>query len=285
MIFGVSQAQELNCTVTVNADQIKAENNQVFITLQNALNEFVNRTSWTGASFKPNEKIDCSMFITVNSYTGGSFSASIQVQSARPVFNSTYATPVLNVNDKAFDFNYIEFENLTFNPNSFESNLVSVLAFYSYMIIGMDADTFAPQGGDQYLSAAQDFANVAMQSGSKGWGQQDGNQSRYFLINDMLSQTFAPFRQAMYEYHFEGLDAMSNDQKTAKEKIKKALVTLAEVHAVRPNSYLSRVFFDAKTDEIVSIYSGGPTIPVADLVENLNRLSPLNVSKWGRIRI
>jgi hypothetical protein len=284
LIFGFTQAQELNCIVTVNADKIGSTNNQVFKTLEKSLNEFVNKTDWTGQVYKQNEKINCSMFIILTGYSSGQFTATIQVQSSRPVFNSTYASPVLNYNDKDFNFNYVEFQNLTFSPTSFDSNLVSVLAFYSYMIIGMDADTFSPQGGSKYLEMAQDVSNVALQGGYKGWSQSDGNQNRYFLINDMLSNTFAPFRESMYEYHFKGLDMMNNDLKSAKENIKSSLTILGKIYEIRPNAFLTRVFFDAKSDEIVSVFSGGPNIAIADLVENLNKISPLNSSKWAGIK-
>lgn len=284
LIFGFAQAQELNCTVTVNADKIGATNNQVFKTLQKSLNEFVNKTDWTGQVYKQNEKINCSMFITVTAYSSDQFTATIQVQSSRPVFNSTYASPVLNYNDKDFNFNYVEFQNLTFSPTSFDSNLVSVMAFYSYMIIGMDADTFSPQGGSKYLEMAQDVSNIALQGGYKGWSQTDGNQNRYFLINDMLSNTFSSFREAMYEYHYIGLDTMNKDLKASKEKIKLALATIGKIYEVRPNAFLTRVFFDAKSDEIVSVFSGGPNIAITDLVENLNKISPINSSKWAGIK-
>lgn len=284
LVFGFTQAQELNCTVTVNADKIGATNNQIFKTLEKSLSEFVNKTAWTSQVYKQNEKINCSMFITLTGYSSDQFTATIQVQSSRPIFNSTYASPVLNYNDKDFNFRYVEFENLTYNPTSFDSNLVSVMAFYSYMIIGMDADTFSPQGGSKYLEMAQDVSNVALQGGYKGWSQADGNQNRYFLINDMLSNTFSPFREAMYEYHYDGLDMMNKDLKLAKDNIKASLATIRKIYDVRPNAFLTRVFFDAKSDEIVSVFSGGPNISIADLVENLNKISPLNSSKWAGIK-
>lgn len=280
----VVSAQELNCTVTVNADQVGATNNQVFKTLQNSLNDFVNRTDWTGQGYQANERINCSMFINVTMQSSNQFSASIQVQSARPVFNSSYSSPVFNFNDKDFNFEYNEFQNLTFNPTSYDSNLISVLAFYSYIIIGMDADTFSPIGGTSYFEIAQDIANVAQQGGAKGWSQADGMQNRYFLINDLLAPTFSPFRQALYEYHFGGLDKMAQDTKAGKEGVKSALATLGEIYSVRPNAFLTRIFFDAKSDEIVSVFSGGPGIPIADVVDRLNRLSPLNSSKWATIK-
>ena len=285
VLCGLSaQSQQLNCQVTVNYDKIPNQNVNAFRTLERSLNEFVNNTDWTGTSYNQSQRIQCSMFITLNSFDSDQYTATIQVQSSRPVYDSTYSTPILNVNDKDFNFRYIEYENLVFSPNTFESNLVSTIAFYCYMIIGMDADSFAPEAGTPWLEVAREITSVAQQGGYKGWSQSDGNQNRFFLVNDMLSATYAPFRQAMYEYHFKGLDMMAKDQKAAKENIIASLETLARVHSVRPNAYLTRVFFDAKSDEIVSIFSGGPSVSITGLVENLGRLSPLNNTKWSAIK-
>ncbi len=282
--IGFAQAQELNCTVTVNADQVGGTNQQVFKTLQRSLTDFINKNDWTGQGYKNNERINCAMFINVSSYVSGNFTATLQVSASRPVYNSTYSTPILNLNDKEFEFTYNEFQNLTFNPAVFESNLISVITYYCFMIIGMDADTFALNGGTGYLETAQDVAGIAQTSGYKGWSGSDGNSNRYFLVNDMLSSTYAPFREAVYKYNYEGMDIMNRDQKAGKEKIKEALMKLSEVHSVRPNSLMMRVFFDAKADEVVSIFSGGPKIPITDLVDNLNRFSPINAAKWGGIK-
>jgi hypothetical protein len=281
--FGLSQAQQLNCTVTVNSQKLSNANQQVFKTLETALNEFVNKTDWSGQAYKQQEKINCSMYITISSHNSDQFVATLQVQSSRPIYNSSYSSPVLNYNDKDFSFNYTEFENLIYNPTSFESNLVSVISFYSYVILGMDSDSFVSKAGDTYLETAQNIANVAQQGSYKGWSQVDGNQSRYFLINDLLSPKFSEIRQTIYNYH-SGLDLMSKDLKAAKEKIKTSLLNLAKLNASRPNAFLTRVFFDAKSDEIVSVFSGGPSITITDLVESLNKTSPLNSSKWVLIK-
>ena len=279
----MTRAQELNCTVTVNTDQLANTNQQVYKTLQTSLSEFVNKTSWTGQVFKQNEKINCSMYIIISSNTSDQFVATIQVQSSRVIHNSTYSSPVFNYNDKDFSFRYTEFENLIFNPAEFESNLISVVSFYSYMILGMDADTFMPMAGDSYFETAQNIANVAQQSGNKGWSQSDGLQSRYFLINNLVSPTYSEVRQSAYMYH-AGLDMMPNDLKAAKEKIKLSLLNLGKLNAIKPNAFLTRVFFDAKSDEIASIFSGGPSISITDLVDALNKTSPLNSSKWATIK-
>lgn len=283
LTFGIVQSQELNCTVTVNSQKLSNANQQVFKTLETSLNEFVNKTDWTKQSLKQNEKINCSMYITVSSNDSDQFTATIQVQSSRLIYNSTYFSPVFNYNDKDFNFKYTEFENLLYNPSIFESNLVSVISFYSYVILGLDADTFIPLAGNPYFQTAQNIVNVAQQGGYKGWSQIDGNQNRYFLINDLLSPTFVRIRESMHSYH-AGLDTMNKDLKIAKEKIKESLLTIGKLNAVKPNAFLTRVFFDAKSDEITSIFSGGPSITISDLVDNLNKVSPINSSKWASIK-
>lgn len=279
------QSQELNCSVTVNYDKITNVNTQIFKSLQQSLNDFINKTAWTEKSFKNNEKINCSMFITIDSYNSNQFEASIQIQSSRPIFNSSYSSPLLNINDKDFAFSYVEFENLTYNPNSFDSNLVAVIAFYSQIIIGVDAESFSPESGASYFQSAQDIVGLAMPSGTKGWLQTEKKQNRYYLVNDLLSPTFKPYLDAVFAYHFKGLDTMEKDPKSAKEEVKKSIVGLVAMNSSRPNAYLTRLFFDAKSDEIVSMFSGGPAITITDLIDALNRVSPTNSSKWSKIKL
>lgn len=283
LTFGFTYSQELNCTVTVNTQKLANANQQIFKTLETSLGEFVNKTNWTNQPVKQNEKINCSMYITVASNNSNQFTATIQVQSSRLVYNSTYSTPIFNYNDKDFNFNYTEFENLIFNPAEFESNLISVVSFYSYIILGMDADSFVPMSGDSYFDTAQNIANVAQQSGNKGWSQSDGNQNRYFLIRDLVSPTYSEVRQSSQIYN-SGLDLMSSDLKAAKEKVKLALLNLGKLNTAKPNAFLTRVFYDAKSDEIASIFSGGPSIAITDLIDVLNRSSPLNSSLWATIK-
>lgn len=279
--FGYSQ--ELNCTVKVNYDQITNANTQIFKTLERSLGEFMNNTKWTTKNYAQNERIDCSMFITIQSYESNNFKGTIQVQSSRPVYNSTYASPVLNFNDKEFEFRYIEFENLLFNPNSYDSNLVAVVAFYANMIIGLDADSFSNQGGTKYLEQAANIVNLAQSSGIAGWTQTEKKQNRYYLVNDLLSNTFTPYRDALYEFS-SAMDKMTENKKEAKEGVVKAVQTVSKIHSTRPNAFITRVFFDAKADEIVSIFSGGPNVNIAELSETLNRISPLNSAKWNKIK-
>lgn len=282
-VFSNGFAQELNCSVVVNAQLTGNENVQVFKTMEKQLNEFVNNTSWTDKSFKPQERINCSMVITIQSYNSDLFQATLQVQSSRPVYNSSYSTPIYNFNDKDFTFRYLEFQNLVFNPNQFESNLVSVLAFHIYIILGMDADTFQLHGGDTYFDEAQTILNYSQQENFKGWKREDGNQTRFVLIDNLLSPTFEEFRSAMYEYHLKGLDVMSSDPKKGKTSISEAIQSLNEMNLRRPNSFLMRVFFDAKAQEIEDIFSDGPSVDITDLVSILTKIAPTHASKWRNI--
>jgi hypothetical protein len=279
-----ASAQELNCTVRVGYDRITDANPQIFKTLEKSLQDFVNNTKFTTRNFSRSERIECSMFFNLSAYDSNNFSATLQVAASRPVYGSTYFSPTINFNDKDVNFRYVEGENLTFNPSTFDSNLISLVAFYSNMIIALDADSFALNGGTPYYEIAQGIVNVAQSSGFKGWSQQDGNQSRYFLVNDILSNTYTPFREAMYQYHIGALDKMSENQKEGKEKAIVAITTLAELYKVRPNAFITRVFFDAKSDEIAAMFSAGPPVTASKLVDLLNRISPINAAKWSRIK-
>lgn len=281
--IGVSQ--ELQATVSINYQQVNNGNPQLFKNLEKQVKEFLNTTKWTDREIRDEEKIECNFFINITAYGSNNFEATLQIQSSRPVFNSTLSSPILNINDKNFSFRFIEFETMTYDPNSFNSNLVSVLAYYSNIIIGLDLDSFSENGGIKYLEVASNIVNVAQTSGYKGWSQSEGNNNnRNFLISDLLSNTFSPFRVALYQYHRMGLDLMSENVAKGKEGVAKSIETLAEIQKVRPNSLLVRTFFDAKVDEIVSVFSGGPKINVAQVVETLNKISPLNSQKWGKIR-
>ncbi|MDA9335159.1 DUF4835 family protein [Flavobacteriaceae bacterium] len=279
------ESQELNCSVVVNALQTGNENNQLFKTLEKQLNEFVNNTRWTAQTVKPQERIECSMVITIQDNQSDAFQGTIQIQSARPVHNSYYTSSVYNFNDKNFNFNYLQYQNLNFNSTQFESNLVSVIAFHVYMILGMDADTFELNGGDAHYKQAQDIVNYSQQTNSVGWQPPSGgDQTRSALINNILSPTFKEFRTVLFGYHLQGLDLMATDVKQAKSAIVEALTQFESLHRRRPNSFLLRVFFDAKADEISDLFSGGPTVDIADLVSTLSKIAPMHSSKWRNIK-
>jgi len=277
-------SQELNCTVNVIAQQTGNENNVVFKTLEKQLNEFINNTKWTGKDVGSQERINCSMVINVKDYNNDFFSTSIQVSSSRPVFNSTYSSPVYNYNDKDFNFQYLEFQNLVFNETQFESNLISVLSFHVYMILGMDADSFELNGGNDYFSQAQTIASYSQQLNGQGWKLEDGLQSRFALIDNLISPSYKDLRSTMYKYHIEALDIMNENAKKGKTEIISVLNELQKVHKIRPNSFLMRVFFDAKADEITDILSGGPSVNIIEAMDILNRIAPMYSQKWRNIK-
>ena len=285
LFLGDLFAQELNCNLVVNAEQTGNENVQVFKTLENQLSEFTNTTKWTNKEFNNFERIDCSMVITVLGYSTDSFQATIQVQSARPVFNSSYNTSVYNFNDKDFNFQYLEYQNLNFNPTQFESNLISVLAFHVYIILGMDADTFQLNGGQEYYQKAMDIANYSQRGNISGWEPpRGGDQTRRALIDQIMSRTYSEYRSVMYEYHRLGLDTMASNTKNGKEVIATSLKSFQNIYRRRPNSFIVRVFFDAKVDEIAEIFSSGPQVKISDLVDNLNKIAPIHSNEWNKIK-
>jgi hypothetical protein len=279
-----ASSQELKAVVSINSDQVTNVNTQIFKNLEKQVFDFLNNTKFSDKIVKQNEKVNCSFFFIINKFENNNFEVTLQVNSTRPVFNSTFTTPILNINDKDISFKYIEFENLIYDQNSFTSNLVSVLSFYANIVLASDADSFSDKGGSDYLESALNITNVAQSSGFSGWVQTGKKTTRYNLISDLISNTFDTYRETLYQYHINGLDKMADDLKSGKLEIMNAIETLLKLHKVRPNSLLARTFFDAKTDEIVAIFSGGPSVDIAKLKDNLATISPLNSSKWNKIR-
>lgn len=277
-------AQELNCSVVVNAQLTGREDQQIYKTLEKQINEFVNKTKWTKKEFNPQERINCSFVINISEFSSENYKASIQVQASRPVFGSSYSSPIYSINDKDFSFKYLEFQNMVYNPNQFESNLISVLSFHVYMILGLDADSFEQGSGDVYFKQAQQITNYSQQENFKGWKLEDGLQSRFALIDNMLSPTYKEYRDVMYNYHRKGLDQMSQSTKNGKNEIAQALEAFKVMNRRRPNSYILRTFFDAKADEIEQIFTDGPSVDISNLVDLLNRIAPMHSSKWRNIK-
>ena len=259
LAFG-GKAQELNARVTVNGDKIATANKQIFTTLQNALMEFVNNRKWTDATFAVNEKIDCSMTIIVNELDESSFQTEIQVQARRPVYNSSYTTTLFNFRDQELNFEYMEGEPLDFNSNTLTSNLTATVAFYVYIILGLDFDSFAPKGGTTYIQQAQQIVNMAQSEMSwNGWKAFESNQNRHALATALQDNASEAFRDMWYTYHRRGLDEMAANPDRGRMTIIEALPALREVRSARPTSVLLQMFSDAKLDEIVAIYSKATT--------------------------
>ena len=278
--------EELNAVVVVNSDRVQSTNKQVFSTLEQSITEFINQTRWTSKKVLPQERINCAFTIIINEQNGNNFTGSIQVQSARPVYNASYETTLLNINDTSLSFQYNEFEPLIFNPNSFDSNLVSVIVFYVYTIIGIDADSFALNGGENYLKQAQNVMLQAQQSGDAAWQNEVGAQNRFTLIDNLLSAKFNTLRAIYYNYHRLGFDNFTEKEIEAKKAIAQAVIDLEKLFNITVGNYMIRVFLDAKSDEIVNIFSTGKSSGYeAKVKEILERVAPTQNSKWKEIKL
>ncbi len=277
-------AQELNCLVTVNSDQIAGSNKQVFTTLERALSEYINQTKWTDRTVKPEERIDCAMTIIITSRDNNNFTATLQVQSSRPVFNSSYPSPVLNIKDNEFNFKYNEFDPLIYNKNAFDSNLISTIVFYANIIIGVDADTFGKFAGDKELKEAQNVMLQAQQSGLSPWQNVVGKQNRYLLIDNLISPKLKAYRNILYNYHRNGLDNLVAAKASAQQSIEDSVIALESIYNKTVGNYLIRLFFDAKADEIVNLYSEDTkTRNKQRLIQTVRKISTNNNSKWRKL--
>lgn len=277
-------AQELNCSVRVEAPKSQNIEPRVFKTMENAIFEFMNGRKWTTDTYQPNEKIKCSIIINITeSPTEGEYKANFIVQSQRPVFNSNYGSPVFSTNDRDCDFEYFEFQQLEYISNGYLNNLTSLLAFYAYVIIGYDYDTFSPNGGTPWFLKAQEVLNAVpsnVRSRYKGWSSFDGNRNRFMLIDQTLNPRYKSFRSAMYIYHFSGLDRMYEDVTVGRVAIMNALMLLDAVNGDNPSIMLLRNFFTAKGDELKNIFSKADISEKSAAVDLLNRIDPLNAEKY-----
>ncbi|SOS46862.1 conserved exported hypothetical protein [Tenacibaculum dicentrarchi] len=279
------QSQELNALVTINTDKIQSSNKQVYQTLQKSVTAFINETQWTTKTFKQQERINCAFTIIISEQNSNNFTASLQVQATRPVYNSSYATPILNINDTSFNFKYSEFAPLIFNPNTYDSNLVSTIAFYVYTILGIDADTFALKGGTDYLKTAENIMLQAQSSGESAWQNKIGKQNRFALIDGFLSSKFSPLRSVYYEYHRNGFDNFADNKELAKQTIQKNVISLEKLHNISIGNYMIRVFLDAKGDEISNVFSDGkPAKNTQKMLSVLNKIAPTYKDKWKDIK-
>ena len=284
MSFIPINAQELNAQVIVNSDLVNQTNQQIFKTLEQSLNEFINTQVWTNQELLNQEKITCSFVLNLSNYNNDQFEATLQVQSQRPVFDSNYDTPIMNFLDRDIIFSYQEFQPLFFNKSSFESNLVSLLSFYVYVIIGLDADTFVENGGSSYYEEALQVLNLAQVTSRKGWKPSDGIRNRFWLIDNLRANTFREYREALYAYHRYGLDQMTSAPLEGKEAIMKAIIQLEALFLRSPNAFLLQVFFDAKVEEIVNIFKEGPKVDFKKTEIILKKIAPFFGSRWKQIK-
>ena len=277
-------SQTVNYNFVINPYFVDKTNQQVFSTLEKSVNEFINTNRWSSKLLDTHQRVKFNLVLNLNSYKGSNFSGTLQVQVERPVYESTYLSPIFNFLDKDISFNYDEFQPLFYNPVSFESNLISIISFYVYIAMGLEADTFKINSGTIFFKEAQKIVSLAQQNSIKGWNQSDGTRNRFWLVDTLLSNTFKEYRTVQYEYHRKGMDLMTTDLKKAKASVLISLENFLPLYKRRPNAFLIQTFFDAKSDEIVDIISQGPEIEIKQTLKILNKIAPYFGPKWKKIR-
>lgn len=283
LFAGFLHAQELNCTVQINSDQIPGSSKAVFITLKKSITEFMNNRKWTEMSFTNEERIECTLNIIIKKVDGDAFTSEIQIQSRRPIYNSAYYSTLFNFKDIAFTFNYKEFDQLQMNQNTITSNLTAVLSYYAYLIIGYDMDSYSRQGGTSSFQAAESIVNSAQGADLAGWKAFESTKNRYALINNLLDEAFKKYRNYFYEYHRLGLDEMSTNSTNARARIAEGLPILREANRATPSAIVISSFLDAKNDELINIFSKATTQEKTDAVQILSDVNPTQSARYEKI--
>ncbi len=281
-------AQELKCTISINSEQVQGSNKAVFTTLQQSMEEFVNTQRWTNMTFQEKERIECSMMIVVKSVQDNMFVCEFTCQSRRPVFGTTYTTPTLNIKDANFTFTYQEYDRMEFQPNTFTSNLTALVAYYCYLIIGHDMDSFAKLGGTPYFQVCEDIVTSAQSASLDnaemvGWKAFESNRNRYALTNNLMDEAFKKYRAYYYDYHRHGLDEMVNNVANGRARIAKDIKVLKEAYNARPATYLVGTFLDAKSDELVNIFKSGTADEKKMVYELLMDIDPTRQDTYENI--
>ena len=279
-----SSAQELNCTVSVISPRIQSSDKRIFTTLQTSIMEFVNNTKWTQDKFKNEEKIECSIQIEiVERVSTDEFKATIQVSARRPVYGTSYNSPLLNYKDDDFNFRYVEYQPLEYNDGQVNPNLVMVLAYYAYTIIGFDYDSFSPMGGSPYFAKAQAIVANSANAAEPGWKAFEGLRNRFWLMENINNPIYKPIRQFYYDMHRKGLDMMSKKQDESVRAIATSLEKLRKVHNDKPLSVFMKTLFDAKSDEMVNLFTGAPADVKSTAKQTLSDIDPINTTKYQKI--
>lgn len=284
-LSGWSQVSELNAKLSINSSKVQGTNKEVFNTLQKALNEFINNKKWTNAKFSPNERIDCTFTMIVNTQEDNRFSCELQVQARRPVYNSSYMTTIFNFRDTQLDFQYMENEPLEFSETTLQSNLTATIVFYIYMILGIDFDGFSPKGGSVFFQQAQQILTLAQSEPSwNGWKAFENDRNRHALITALTENQSEGYRQFWYDYHRKGLDEMAANADRGRTNILEALPALTAYKSARPTSILLQVFSDTKLDELVAIYSKATTQEKQAGYKILSNLYPGQTNRLESLR-
>ncbi|GAC1311771.1 MAG: DUF4835 family protein [Mucilaginibacter sp.] len=284
-LCAIAAAQDLNARVQIVSPKIQSTNKRVFQTLETAMKDFLNGRKWSADAILPQERIDCNFVLNITAWDGSSnFSGELQVQSSRPVFNSSYTSTLININDKDIDFTYTEGQTIDYTDQNYQSNLSSIMAFYAYIIVGMDYDTFSRYGGSQYFLAAQKVATNAQTGGSKGWKAFDGTINRYWLSENLTNTLYQPLRSIVYDYHRQGLDVMADNPGKGRKVISALLPLLAQVDRQRLGAMYPLVFFTAKSDELVSIFNKAASQERLQAMNILSQVDPANGLKYQALQ-
>ena len=279
-----SVSQELNCKVEINADKVQNANKEIFNTLQSAISDYMNTQKWTDAQFGTNEKIECRLYFTINSYDEPNISGDLQIQSMRPVYNSSYTTTIINFKDTKVEFQYELNQPLVYSDVNWESNLTGILNFYAYLIIAMDFDTFSMNGGDAYYEKAANVVRLAQSEGESGWKAFEDPKNRSSVLSAFTDKTTSGIREILYNYHRKGLDEMVISPDKGRAMITQTLSTLKSVYDLAPMSVCISMFKDAKLDELVNVYSKGTTTEKDNVFELLKSLYPTENNRLKKIK-
>lgn len=277
-------AQEFNCRVSVSTPQIQGTDRRIYQTLQTSLFEFINQKKWTNYDFRVEERIECTMMITIKDrISTDEFKATINVQLRRPIYKTSYNSVLLNYIDRDFVFQYVEHETLEFQENTHTSNLTSVVAFYCYIMLGLDFDSFSLNGGTQFYEKAQSVVNAAQSAPERGWKGFESLKNRYWLAENLLNSSYAPIREFLYTYHRLGLDQMSENVEMGRSEITRSLDLLRKASREKPGLFLLQLMMEAKRDELVNIYSQASPMDKTKAVNTLKEIDPSNSGKYQKI--
>jgi hypothetical protein len=288
LVPDIINAQELNCNIQISAQRIQGSNRQVFESMQKDLFEFMNNTVWSNHVFNYAERIDCNILINLtDQLSADEFKGTIQIQLSRPVYNTTYNSTMLNFIDNNFQFKYVEFQPLVFDPSTYTSSLISVLGYYTYMVLGFDYDSFSPMGGTEFYQMAEKIVTNAQNAPEPGWKPYDGsrNRNRYWLVKNVLDKEYEGVRQFIYDYNINGLDRMESKTPEARTSMVESLKLIQDVYRKKPDPfmYLLQVIMDAKSDELINIFSAAFPEEKSRVVEILTEIDPANKAKYEKI--
>ena len=282
--FTPANSQELNCQITVLTPQIQASDKTIYDKLQTDLRDFLNNRKWTSDEFLNQERIECSMVINISERPStDEFRASIQIQSRRPVYNSSYNSPMFNHQDNDFSFKYVQDQNIEFDEANINSNLTATLAYYVYIILGLDYDSFSSEGGTPYFAKAQTIVNNAQNLPDRGWKAFESSRNRYWLVENIMNVSFKPLRKYSYTYHRLGFDKFNDNINDGRALITDRLTDLRKVYQDKPNSFYMQVFFTAKADEIINLYSQATSDEKNRALQVLTLVDPANALKYETI--